>query len=259
MTVCFQPDTIKYILRHNAFLDTTRLLALGSAVFALSCLAVPRVHAEPVKPAKSKAAPSVKKAAEKTEANTAAKATKPKEVKEAKDKDAKEEDAKDEKGTPAAPAADDDRDPNDTTYALSEKDPTGDHYTSIIIDASDYHVTPSMSPKICGVDGGKVWPCLPFIDPDYVISYGIVVYAHSLEEAKSHKRAGKNPLVIRAMGRGKSADDPVVCDTDALAILAANKRNQCVDKFKVIYILDKRAEAKTPAPAPTVASAAPSK
>ena len=102
-----------------------------------------------------------------------------------------------------------------------------------------------------------MWPNLPFIDPDYVISYGIVVYAHSLEEAKSHKRAGKNPLVIRAMGHGKSADDPVICETDALAILAANKRNQCLDKFKVIYILDKRAEAKAPAPAATVAAATP--
>ncbi len=258
MTVCFRPDTLKYTSRHNACIDITRLFALGSAVLALSCLAVPRVGAEPAKPAKSKGAPAVKKAPDKAEATTT-KTAKPKEVKEAKDKNAKEEDAKDEKETPAAPAAaDDDRDPNDTTYALNEKDPTGDHYTSII-DASDYHVTPSMSPKICGADGGKVWPCLPFIDPDYVISYGIVVYAHSLDEAKSHKRAGKNPLVIRAMGRGKSADDPVVCDTDALAILAANKRNQCVDKFKVIYILDKRADAKAPAPAPTVASAAPSK
>ena len=162
---------------------------------------------------------------------------------------AKEDKIKDEKakGDAETPAQDDEADPNDTTYNLVEKDPTGDHYTSVIIDASDYHVTTSMSPKICRADGTKVWPNLSFIDPDYVISYGIVIYAHSLDEAKALKRAGKNPLVIRASGHGKSADDPVLTDADAETILTANKRNLCMDKFKVIFILDKKNADAMPA------------
>ena len=151
------------------------------------------------------------------------------------------------KDTAETPIPDDEADPNDTTYNLVEKDPTGDHYTSIIIDASDYHVTTSMSPKICRADGTKVWPNLSFIDPDYVISYGIVIYAHSLDEAKALKRAGKNPLVIRASGHGKSPDDPVLTDADAESVLTANKRNLCMDKFKVIFILDKKKPDAMPA------------
>ena len=144
------------------------------------------------------------------------------------------------KGDAETPAPDDEKDPNDTTYNLVEKDPTGDHYTSVIIDASEFHVASCMSPKICRADGTKVWPNLSYIDPDYVISYGIVVYAHSLDEAKTIKRAGKNPLVIRASGRGKTDFDPVLTDEDAETILTANKRNKCMDKFKVIFILDKK-------------------
>ena len=133
----------------------------------------------------------------------------------------------------------DPHDPDEAQYEVDEKDPTGDHYTSVIIDVSDFHVTRSMSPKICREDGTKVWPTLAYIDPEYVLSYGIVVYVRTMEEARAHKRVGKNPLVIRALRHGESADDPVLSAPDVEAILAANKRNKCLDKFKVIFLLDK--------------------
>lgn len=221
---------------------TTPRLFASVLLLAVAALNVPcAAHADPARPLKSKPVAAVKKAP----AAIAPAVGSGKTVKEgkaaspAKDMDSGAKDGE-TKMEAAASAGDDEKDPDETTYGLVEKDPTGDHYTSVIIDASDYHCTPSMSPKVCRPDGTKLWPTLAFIDPDYVISYGIVVYAHSLEEAKSHKRAGKNPLVIRASGHGKSADDPIISETDALLILAANKRNQCMDKFKVIYILDKK-------------------
>lgn len=146
------------------------------------------------------------------------------------DKESKESDD----STPA----NDDKDPDESKYDVQEKDPTGDHYTSVIIDATDYHITRSMSPKICRGDATKIWPTLAYIDPDFVISCGIVVYTRSMDEAKSHKRAGKNPLILRALRHGASADDPVLSDMDAELLLAANKRNQCIDKFKVIFLID---------------------
>ena len=156
--------------------------------------------------------------------------------------------AKSQEGEETTPAKYDPHDPDEAQYEVDEKDPTGDHYTSVIIDVSDFHVTRSMSPKICREDGTKVWPTLAYIDPEFVLSYGIVVYARSMEDARAHKRVGKNPLVIRALRHGESADDPVLSATDVDAILAANKRNKCLDKFKVIFILDK------PAPAPMEAA-----
>ena len=162
MTVCFRPYPICLKIGFTPSHNITRLFAIGSAAFALSCLAT-GVRAEPAKPAKSRAAaakaPEKSLSASKLDGIAVAKATTP-QVKTAKKdtnnaKDAVVKDDKDDAPAAAAAPADDDKDPNDTTYALTEKDPTGEHYTSIIVDASDYHVTPSMSPKICGADGGE--------------------------------------------------------------------------------------------------------
>ena len=149
-----------------------------------------------------------------------------------------EKESKASKESDDSTPANDDKDPDESKYEVQEKDPTGDHYTSVIIDASDYHITRSMSPKICRGDATKIWPTLAYIDPEYVISCGIVVYTRSMDEAKSHKRAGKNPLILRALRHGASPDDPILSDMDAELLLAANNRNQCIDKFKVIFVID---------------------
>lgn len=210
---------------------------LASLTFALLLFPVSLVAADPAGITVKATKPVIKKST----AKPAVVKPKPPEKKPAPPADKESKDGKESDDT-ASSATTDDKDPDETKYNVEEKDPTGDHYTSVIIDATSYHITRSMCPKICRTDSTKLWPTLAYIDPDYVISYGIVVYTQSMDEARGHKRAGKNPLILRATGHAASADDPILSDMDADLLLAANKRNKCIDKFKVIFIID----AKTP-------------
>ncbi|MCC6443012.1 MAG: hypothetical protein IT210_06075, partial [Armatimonadetes bacterium] len=88
-------------------------------------------------------------------------------------------------------------------------------YTSAIIDTRGYGVLPCMSPKIRRPNGSEVWGTVK-VDPNYVIEHGIVVYARNLDEARRNKRAGDNPLILRAIGRAgtSSLADPVLSNED---------------------------------------------
>jgi hypothetical protein len=117
--------------------------------------------------------------------------------------------------------------------------PTGDRCTSVIIDTRGFNVWRCMSPKIRHADGSEVWGTVR-VDPDYVIEHGIVIYAHSIEEAKRLDRAGDRPMVVRAVGKigGKFGTDPVISDGDAERLLSLNARDRFMDRFRVIFVVD---------------------
>lgn len=118
-------------------------------------------------------------------------------------------------------------------------DRTASGYSSVIIDAKGYHIARSMSPRIIRSDGSEVWGTVK-ADPDFVCEHGIVAYVRSRPEAFSNRRAGDNPLIIRAIGRGpaRSGSDIVVSDADAAKLLSEDRRTGFLGEYRVIIVVD---------------------
>jgi hypothetical protein len=112
-------------------------------------------------------------------------------------------------------------------------------FTALIVDTRGYDVKRSMSPKIRRLDGTEVWGTLTTI-PDDIMQNGLVAYVKTMENALANERAGKNPLIVVAVGRagGKAMADTVVSDDDAKLILDENKNTKFLDNFNIIFITD---------------------
>ncbi len=112
-------------------------------------------------------------------------------------------------------------------------------FDAVLIDTRGYDVLRSICPKIRKEDGSEVWGTVK-VDYDEAIENGIVSYSKSLEKAKENSRYGKNPLIVRAVGRGggKAMCDPIISDADAKLMLAENAKTKFLDGFKVIFVTD---------------------
>ncbi|WP_156415893.1 hypothetical protein [Chthonomonas calidirosea] len=112
-------------------------------------------------------------------------------------------------------------------------------YTSVIIDARGYRVQRDMSPKIYAADGTEVWGTVN-ADPNFVIEHGIVVYAHSIAQARQLPEAGSHPLILRAIGGSNSPvhADVVLSQADAERLARLNARDGFLDRFHVIFVVD---------------------
>ena len=88
--------------------------------------------------------------------------------------------------------------------------------------------------------GWMLKPVQHDVIPAELNSY-ICAYARNRSEAFANRRAGANPLVIRAKGRGPSASraDVVVTDTDAELLLSEDKQSGFLQDFRVIIIVDR--------------------
>lgn len=115
-----------------------------------------------------------------------------------------------------------------------------DGYTSLIIDAQGLGASRCMSPKILRTDGSEVWGTVK-TDHDFVCEYGIVAYARSRGDACTNMRAGRKPLVVRALRVGDSADKGavVISPSDAAAIIDADRKTHFLDDFRVIVVVDR--------------------
>lgn len=110
--------------------------------------------------------------------------------------------------------------------------------TGLIVDASGLGAKPAMSPRILAPDERVIYGLL-IVDESYVIQNGIVSYAHGMDEAKKMKRAGLNPLVIRATAvSGPMQADLVVSESDAEKIAAENKLHGFLKKCNVVIVID---------------------
>lgn len=129
--------------------------------------------------------------------------------------------------------------PQPTPSAPSAPAVASNAYTSVIIDTRGLGIRPAMSPKIRRVDGSEVWGTVN-ASIDFVIEQGIVAYAKTLEEAKANRRAGSNPLILRAVGYAKTPGrcDPVLSDNDVRLLLTANETSGFLNEYRVIFVID---------------------
>ncbi|HLK60231.1 MAG TPA: FlgO family outer membrane protein [Chthonomonadaceae bacterium] len=117
--------------------------------------------------------------------------------------------------------------------------PTEDNepYTGLILDARDFKVERTMSPRLLDEDGHIVYPDPKHIPTDdYVGEHGMASYAISAENAK---RAGKHPLVVKVLSLAEGThDDLVVSSETAARIRDANKRDKFLWKWNVVILVD---------------------
>jgi hypothetical protein len=116
--------------------------------------------------------------------------------------------------------------------------PPVDAYTSVIIDARGLGLRRSMSPHILWPDGNVLWGNME-VDPDFVVSEGIALYARNLSAAYTTERTGGKPLVLRAIGvRGSARSDVVLSEDIARQLLEADRRYGLLKSFRVIFVVD---------------------
>lgn len=112
-------------------------------------------------------------------------------------------------------------------------------YTGVILDATGFKLQRAMSPKIRTTNGVVLWDGIA-VSPEILIDKGLASYATSMENAKTNKRAGSNPLIIRCVGRagGSFYCDPVISDYDAQVLMYENTKSKILDNLNIVIIKD---------------------
>lgn len=105
-------------------------------------------------------------------------------------------------------------------------------YTGVIIDCRGLGVNPVMSPVIKDSNGLKIYGHQN-LDYDLVIRDGMASYAHDTSEAS---RAGKNPLVIKAVSMDDHNANPVISVSDGNRLLVENNSAGFLAKTAVVFL-----------------------
>jgi len=113
-------------------------------------------------------------------------------------------------------------------------------FTGLVIDCRGIGIQRSMCPKILDESGQEVWGTMN-VDPDLVNEKGIAGYYRSVDQAKSMGRVGKNPLVVKAIGKGGPKafpSDPIVKQADAARIVAEDATGGFLNRLAVGFVVD---------------------
>jgi hypothetical protein len=111
--------------------------------------------------------------------------------------------------------------------------------SGLIVDARGLGVDRDMAPKIRRENGRILWGN-DEVNIESLIEKGLVTYAHSIGEAQNDSRAGDNPMIVRAIRRsgGPFRCDVVLGEQDAQRILRSNNRNEFLDHWSVVFVVD---------------------
>lgn len=112
-------------------------------------------------------------------------------------------------------------------------------YTGLIVDASGLGVRPGLAPRILTETRREVYGTAD-VSRDYVIKYGMVGYAKSVDDARGFAdRVGKNPLVVKAVGPEEPNGIGVILSSeDAGKALAADRDGRALKEARVIFVLN---------------------
>lgn len=108
-------------------------------------------------------------------------------------------------------------------------------YTGVIVDCRDMDLQPVMSPVIKNEDDTTIYGHKN-LDYDKVISLGMVSYITDLDD-EGVERAGKNPLIVRAVDLKYFSSVPVISNADANRILIENKADDFLAKLNVVFMM----------------------
>ena len=123
------------------------------------------------------------------------------------------------------------RDNTGTSAAPAPRGKAIGDYTGLIVDCRGLGLKPAMSPVIKNEGGESIYG-YKNLDYDEVIENGMAGYAYTMKEAK---RAGSNPLIVRAIALDGSAN-PVLAAEDARRVLIENGATGFLDKTRVVFL-----------------------
>ncbi|MCC6807702.1 MAG: hypothetical protein IT381_09780 [Deltaproteobacteria bacterium] len=112
--------------------------------------------------------------------------------------------------------------------------PSPDGSTAMIIDAKGLGLTPALAPKVFDESGKEIYSAA-IVSKDKLREHGVCAYARDLDSAKSDKRAGAKPLIVKAtkLAQG-SKNDLVIGGKDAAAFASAGY----LGEGKLIIVVD---------------------
>jgi Caspase domain len=115
-----------------------------------------------------------------------------------------------------------------------------DHYTGLIIDASDAGFSPALAPRLLEEGTGKLVFGPHLEQPATVSQQGVIGYAPAMSEARLAARAGGNPLIVRAIASaGAQRGDLIISGRDAERALAADRDAGFFARGAVVVVLGK--------------------
>lgn len=106
------------------------------------------------------------------------------------------------------------------------------NFTGLIVDCRGLGLRPVMSPVIRNADGTPIYG-YKNLDSKKVIHNGMAGYARDMADAR---RAGSNPLIVRAVALENHNGNPVVSTADANRILIENRASGFLDNCAVVFI-----------------------
>ncbi|MBR0260811.1 MAG: hypothetical protein IJQ85_03355 [Selenomonadaceae bacterium] len=107
-------------------------------------------------------------------------------------------------------------------------------YTGLVIDCRGLGLKTAMSPVVKNANGTKIYGHKN-LDVDKMISMGMVDYVNDPEKIS---RAGKNPLVVKAIALDNFNCDPVVSIEDSNRILIENYVTKFLKDLNVVFLFD---------------------
>ena len=108
-------------------------------------------------------------------------------------------------------------------------------YTGLVIDCSGLVLHPVMSPVIKNDKGQTIYGHQN-IDYDKIVEFGMASYASSVNDQAVTKRAGSNPIIVKAVSVDDHNINPVISISDSDAILIANQRDHFLDNCAVVFV-----------------------
>ena len=111
-------------------------------------------------------------------------------------------------------------------------------FTGLIIDARGLGFHPVIYPVVRSEQGDKIYSAL-FISREYAVHRGICEYACTMDIALNSKRAGKNPIMIKALRKGGENNAfIIISSSDAEKIEKATEHYAFMKKCRVIIVLN---------------------
>ena len=106
-------------------------------------------------------------------------------------------------------------------------------YTGLIVDCRGLGLQPVMSPVIKNASGEKIYGHKN-LNPDFIVANGMASYTRDI--ANGTKRAGSNPLVVKAVSLDSHNSYPVISVADANRVLIENKTAGFLERTSVVFI-----------------------
>jgi len=116
---------------------------------------------------------------------------------------------------------------------------TAEKYTGLIIDACGIGVKPVLHPKILTSDGTREVYGTRSVKIEDLSLKGATGYTNSIEKAKSSKRVGLNPLIVKAQrAEGAMAGNVIISENDAKKVVSADIESKFLESCDVVIVVD---------------------